>query len=207
MSKLDYKYSCVVDADNLYKTFVLVYLEPGENGETRETVSGYELAEGEHLLDKADKNRALQSDLYAQYARDVQAPNLNITPEILFNNPPLDNMALLDHRAVAYVKADRPAGAPPMSSSMPAHYCVLDIFLIERSECHGCKTGAYERVGRGGIIAGTGAKPDKALPPVPGRTWSGKPCRCQAILSIGTKLRETGYSIAKVMMLYMSKVS
>ena len=48
---MDYKYSCVVDADNLYKTFVLVYLEPGENGETRETVSGYELAEGERLLE------------------------------------------------------------------------------------------------------------------------------------------------------------
>ncbi len=48
---MDYKYSCVVDADNLYKTFVLVYLEPGENGELRETIPGYELAEGEHLLE------------------------------------------------------------------------------------------------------------------------------------------------------------
>lgn len=50
---MDYKYSCVVDADNLYKTFVIVYLEPepGENGEVRETVSGYELAEGERLLE------------------------------------------------------------------------------------------------------------------------------------------------------------
>ncbi len=48
---MNYKYSCVVDANNLYKTFVLVYLEPGENGETRETVSGYELAEGERLLE------------------------------------------------------------------------------------------------------------------------------------------------------------
>ena len=48
---MDYKYSCVVDADNLYKTFVLVYLEPGEGGEIRATISGYELAEGEHLLE------------------------------------------------------------------------------------------------------------------------------------------------------------
>ena len=48
---MDYKYSCVVDADNLYKTFVLVYLEPGENGEIRETISSYELAEGEYLLE------------------------------------------------------------------------------------------------------------------------------------------------------------
>lgn len=74
------------------------------------------------MSNKADKNGTLQSNLYAQYARDVQAPNLNITPEILFNTPPLDHMALLDHRAVAYTKADRPAGAPPMSSSMSAHY-------------------------------------------------------------------------------------
>ena len=48
---MDYKYSCVVDADHLYKTFVLVYLEPGEGGEIRETISGYELTEGERLLE------------------------------------------------------------------------------------------------------------------------------------------------------------
>ncbi len=48
---MDYKYSCVVDENNLYKTFVLVYLEPGEDGEIRETISGYELTEGERLLE------------------------------------------------------------------------------------------------------------------------------------------------------------
>ena len=57
---MDYKYSCVVDADNLYKTFVLVYLEPGENGETRETISGYELAEGEYLLEISPPSNLLK---------------------------------------------------------------------------------------------------------------------------------------------------
>ena len=74
------------------------------------------------MSNKAEKNRGLQSDLYAQYARDMQAPDLTITPEILFNNPPINKMALLEHRAKGYKKADRPAGAPPMSTTMIAQH-------------------------------------------------------------------------------------
>lgn len=48
---MNYKHCCVVDADGAYKTFVLVLLEQGEDGETTETVQGYTLAEGERLLD------------------------------------------------------------------------------------------------------------------------------------------------------------
>ena len=43
-----YKHCCVVDADGVYKTFVLVLMEQGENPEN---VQGYTLAEGERLLD------------------------------------------------------------------------------------------------------------------------------------------------------------
>ena len=107
------------------------------------------------MSNKADKNRALQSDLYAQYARDVQAPNLNITPEILFNNPPLDNMALLDHRAVAYVKADRPAGAPPMSSSMPAHYFETLTLRVNRNRALQVATQCYMGEDNGRIFLRT----------------------------------------------------
>ena len=48
---MNYKHCCVVGADGAYKTFVLVLLEQGEDGETTETVQGYTLAEGERLLD------------------------------------------------------------------------------------------------------------------------------------------------------------
>ena len=95
------------------------------------------------MSNKADKNRALQSDLYAQYARDVQAPNLNITPEILFNNPPLDNMALLDHRAKGYPKANRPAGAPPMSSTMIAQHFEILTFRTDRNRALQVATQCY----------------------------------------------------------------
>ena len=45
---MGYKHCCVVDADGVYKTFVLVLMEQGENPEK---VQGYTLAEGERLLD------------------------------------------------------------------------------------------------------------------------------------------------------------
>lgn len=48
---MNYKHCCIVGADGAYKTFVLVLLEQGEDGETTETVQGYTLAEGERLLD------------------------------------------------------------------------------------------------------------------------------------------------------------
>lgn len=48
---MNYKHCCVVGADGAYKTFVLVLLEQGQDGETTETVQGYTLAEGERLLD------------------------------------------------------------------------------------------------------------------------------------------------------------
>ena len=50
---MDYKHCCVVDADGVYQTFVLVLLEQGEEGETTENVQGYKLAEGEQLIDTA----------------------------------------------------------------------------------------------------------------------------------------------------------
>lgn len=50
---MEYKHSCVVDADGVYQTFVLVLLEQNEEGETTENVQGYKLAEGEQLIDTA----------------------------------------------------------------------------------------------------------------------------------------------------------
>lgn len=48
---MNYKHCCVVGADGAYKTFVLVLLEQGEDGETVENVQHYKLAEGEQLVD------------------------------------------------------------------------------------------------------------------------------------------------------------
>ena len=50
---MEYKHSCVVDADGVYQTFVLVLLEQNEEGETTENVQGYKLTEGEQLIDTA----------------------------------------------------------------------------------------------------------------------------------------------------------
>ena len=50
---MEYKHSCVVNADGVYQTFVLVLLEQNEEGETTENVQGYKLAEGEQLIDAA----------------------------------------------------------------------------------------------------------------------------------------------------------
>lgn len=50
---MDYKHSCVIDADGNYKTLVLVLLEEGDEGETREAIQYYELLEGESLVDTA----------------------------------------------------------------------------------------------------------------------------------------------------------
>lgn len=47
---MNYKHCCVVDADGAYKTFVLVLLEKGEDGEKVESVQHYKLAEGEQLV-------------------------------------------------------------------------------------------------------------------------------------------------------------
>lgn len=48
---MNYKHCCVVDADGAYKTFVLVLLVEGENGETAESVQHYKLVKGEQLID------------------------------------------------------------------------------------------------------------------------------------------------------------
>ena len=50
---MDYKHCCVVNADGVYQTFVLVLLEQNEEGETTENVQGYKMAEGEQLIDTA----------------------------------------------------------------------------------------------------------------------------------------------------------
>ena len=46
---MNYKHSCVVDADGVYQTFVLVLLEQNEEGETTENVQGYTGAGGDQL--------------------------------------------------------------------------------------------------------------------------------------------------------------
>ena len=50
---MDYKHSCVIDADGNYKTLVLVLLEEGDEGESREAIQYYELLDGEFLVDTA----------------------------------------------------------------------------------------------------------------------------------------------------------
>ena len=50
---MSYKHYCVIDKNDMYKTFVLVLLEQGADGEPKETVLGYKLAEGERLIDAA----------------------------------------------------------------------------------------------------------------------------------------------------------
>lgn len=50
---MNYKHSCVIDAEGYYKTLVLVLLEPDENGQEQENIQYYTLQEGETLLDTA----------------------------------------------------------------------------------------------------------------------------------------------------------
>ena len=48
---MEYKHSCVIDAQSYYKTLVLVLLEPDGAGGTAENIQYYTLGEGERLLD------------------------------------------------------------------------------------------------------------------------------------------------------------
>ena len=48
---MDYKHSCVIDAQNLYKTFVLVLLVEHEEGQQEEKIQYYTLQDGEQLVD------------------------------------------------------------------------------------------------------------------------------------------------------------
>ena len=50
---MDYKHCCVIDAQNRYKTLVLVVNEPDETGKLQEKVQYYTLSEGERLIDAA----------------------------------------------------------------------------------------------------------------------------------------------------------
>ena len=50
---MDYKHSCVIDAQNLYKNFVLVLLVEDEEQQQEEQIQYYELLEGELLVDTA----------------------------------------------------------------------------------------------------------------------------------------------------------
>ena len=50
---MTYKHYCVIDAQNRYKTLVLVINEPDETGEIQERVQYYTLLEGERLIDAA----------------------------------------------------------------------------------------------------------------------------------------------------------
>lgn len=51
MQNVSLRDCCVVDAGGLYRAFVTVQTEQGADGEPKETVLGYKLAEGESLLD------------------------------------------------------------------------------------------------------------------------------------------------------------
>ena len=51
---MNYKHSCVIDANFIYKTLVLVLLTQADQGEEQEwTLQNYTLAEGERLVDAA----------------------------------------------------------------------------------------------------------------------------------------------------------
>ena len=50
---MSYKHSCVVDAEQKYKTFVLVLLEENQEHEVEEAVQYYNLLDGEQLIDTA----------------------------------------------------------------------------------------------------------------------------------------------------------
>lgn len=50
---MDYKHSCVIDANFFYKTFVLVLLVENQGHQQEEKVQYYELQEGEQLIDTA----------------------------------------------------------------------------------------------------------------------------------------------------------
>ena len=50
---MTYKHYCIIDAQNRYKTLVLVINEPDETGEIQERVQYYTLWEGERLIDAA----------------------------------------------------------------------------------------------------------------------------------------------------------
>ena len=50
---MTYKHYCITDAQNRYKTLVLVINEPDETGEIQERVQYYTLLEGERLIDAA----------------------------------------------------------------------------------------------------------------------------------------------------------
>ena len=50
---MDYKHSCAIDAQNLYKTFVLVLLAENEEGQQEEKIQYYTLQDGEQLVDTA----------------------------------------------------------------------------------------------------------------------------------------------------------
>ena len=61
MQNVILKDCCVVDAGGLYRAFVTVQTEQGADGEPKETVLGYKLAEGERLIDAAPPAKGLHA--------------------------------------------------------------------------------------------------------------------------------------------------
>ena len=61
MQNVILKDCCVVDAGGLYRAFVTVQTEQGADGEPKETVLGYKLAEGERLIDAAPPEKRLHA--------------------------------------------------------------------------------------------------------------------------------------------------
>ena len=81
---MDYKHSCVIDAQNLYKTFVLVLLAENEEGQQEEKIQYYTLQDGEQLVDTAPpvmrpyagNNKAdFFADCYMFYISNQQNPD------------------------------------------------------------------------------------------------------------------------------------
>ena len=61
MQNVTLKDCCVVDAGGLYRALVTVQTEQGADGEPKETVLGYKLAEGECLIDAAPPDKRLHA--------------------------------------------------------------------------------------------------------------------------------------------------
>ena len=61
MQKVTLRDCCVVDAGGLYRAFVTVQTEQGADGEAKETVLGYKLAEGERLIDAVAPDKRLHA--------------------------------------------------------------------------------------------------------------------------------------------------
>lgn len=73
------------------------------------------------MSNKADKNRVLQSDLYAQFASKLQNPNVQIDTSNIFE-PPLNQMSEVDYHAVDMIASDEGLKYAPTPNSLPPYF-------------------------------------------------------------------------------------